>query len=81
MVAASNNAMIQAINADLIGLKGWLEGNKLSLNVAKTEATIIGSSKKLRKIDTPDAPKPRFRIGSEDVKFVSDTTEFKWIKN
>ena len=53
-------------------LKGWLEGNKLSLNVAKTEAMIIGSKKKLRKIDTPDAPKPQFRIGSEDVKLVSD---------
>ena len=64
--------MNQAINADLIGLKGWLEGNKLSLNVAKIEAMIIGSNKKLRKIDTPDAPKPQFRIGSEDVKLISD---------
>ena len=33
---------------------------------------IIGSNKKLRKIDTPEAPKPQFRIGSEDVKLVSD---------
>ena len=33
----------QAVNADLEALKGWLEGNKLSLNVAKTEAMIIGS--------------------------------------
>ena len=63
--------MNQAINSDLIALKGWLEGNKLSLNVAKTEAVIIGSNKKLRKIDTPDAPKPQFRIGSEDFKLVS----------
>ena len=62
------NAMNQAINADLIALKDWLEGNKLSLNIAKIEAMIIGSNKKLRKIDTPDAPKPQFRIGSEDVK-------------
>ena len=42
------------------------------LNVAKTEAMIIGSNKELRKIDTPDAPKPQFRIGSEVVKLVSD---------
>ena len=47
----SVDAMNRAINADLIALKGWLEGNKLSLNVAKTEAMIIGSKKKLRKID------------------------------
>ena len=47
---------------------------------------IIGSNKKLLKIDTPDAPKPQFRIGSEDVKLVSDVKylrvqvdqELKW---
>ena len=50
---------------------------------------IIGSNKKLRKIDTPDAPKPQFRIGSEDVKLVSDVKylgvqvdqELKWTKH
>ena len=40
----------QAVNADLEGLKGLLEGNKLSLNVAKTEAMIIGSNGNLRKL-------------------------------
>ena len=53
----SIDAINQAINIDLIALKGWLEGNKLSLNVAKTEAMIIGSNKKLHKKGTPDAPK------------------------
>ena len=80
------DAINQAINADLIALKGWLEGNKLSLNVAKTETMIIGSNKTLHKIDTPDAPKPQFRIGSEDVRLVSDVKylrvqvdqELKW---
>ena len=82
----SVDAINQAINADLIALKGWLEGDKLSLNVAKTEAMIIGSNKKLHKIDTPDAPKTQFRIGSEDAKPVSDVKclgvqvdqEIKW---
>ena len=59
----SFDAMNQAINADVIALKDWLEGNKLSLKVAKTEAMTIGSNKKLRKIDTPDASKLQFRIG------------------
>ena len=45
----------QAINADLEALKGWLEGNKLSLNVAKTEAMIIGSNGTLRKIDSVES--------------------------
>ena len=52
----------------------------------ETEAMVIGSNKKLRKIDTPDAPKPQFKIGSEDVKLVSDVKylgvqvdqELKW---
>ena len=82
----SVDAMNQAIKTDLIALKGWLEGNKLLLNVAKTEAMIIGSNKKLLKLDTPDAPKPQFRIGSEDVKLVNDVKylgvqvdhELKW---
>ena len=77
---------IPLINADLIALKDLLDGNKLSLNVAKTEAMIIGSNKKLRKIGTPDARKPQFRIGFEDVKLVSDVQclgvqvdqELKW---
>ena len=34
----SVDAMNQAINADLIALKDWLEGNKLSLNVAKNRS-------------------------------------------
>ena len=58
----------------------------MSLSVAKTEAIIIGSNKKLHKIDTPDAPKPQFRIGSEGVRLVSDVKylgvqvdqELKW---
>ena len=62
----------QAVNADLEALKGWLEGNKLSLNVAKTDAMIIGSNGKLRKIDSVDSTKPQFKIGSEDIKLVKE---------
>ena len=39
----SVDAMKQAIDADLTALKAWLESNKLSLNVAKTETMIIGT--------------------------------------
>ena len=58
----------QVVNVDFEPLKGWLEGNKLSLNVAKTDAMIIGSNGKLRKIDSVDSAKPQFMIGSEDIK-------------
>ena len=60
----------QAVNADLEALKGWLEGNKLSLNVAKTDTMIIGSNGKLGKIDSVDSTTPQFKIGSEDIKLV-----------
>ena len=53
-------------------MKGWLEGNKLSLNVAKTDAMIIGSNGKLRKIDSVDSTKLHFKIGSEDIKLVKE---------
>ena len=62
----------QAVNADLEALKGWLGGNKLSLNLAKTDAMIIGSNGKLRKIDYVDATKSHFKIGSEDIKLVME---------
>ena len=59
----------QAVNA---ALKGWLEGNKLSLNVAKTDVMIIGSKGRLRKIDSVDSNKPHFKIGFEDIKLVKE---------
>ena len=62
----------QAVNADLEALKGWLKGIKLSLNVAKTDAMIIGSNGKLRKIDSVDSTKSHFKIGSEDIKLVKE---------
>ena len=66
------DAMNQASNGDLTALKGWLEGKKKTINVSKKEEMLIGTNKKLRKIDSPDAAKPQFRIGSEGVKLVSD---------
>ena len=62
----------EAVNADIEALKGWLEENRLSLNVAKTDAMIIGSNGKPRKIDSIDSTKPQFKIGSEDIKLVNE---------
>ena len=47
-----------AINDDLSNLKLWLEGNKLSLNVTKTQAMLIGSRAKLQNISNSDVIKP-----------------------
>ena len=50
-----------AINADLAAFKLWLQGNKSSLNVAKTKGIIIGSRGKLIKLAIPDAVKRQLR--------------------
>ena len=62
-----------AINADLEALRGWLEGNKLSLNVVKTQGMIIGSRCKLLSLDLPSSSKPDLNIGSEEITMVNNT--------
>ena len=54
-----------AINDDLSNLKLWLEGNKLSLNVTKTQAMLIGSRAKLQNISNSDVISPKFVIDDE----------------
>ena len=61
------------LNADLACLEKWLQGNKVSLNVVKTQAMIMGSSQKLRKIDTPVVPIPHFQVNGNDINLVKET--------
>ena len=69
----SMNDINTAINADLEALRGWLEGNKLSLNVVKTQGMVIGSRCKLHSIDLPSSSRPDFNIGNEEVTMVNNT--------
>ena len=62
-----------AINADLEALRGWLEGNKLSLNVVKTQGMIIGRRCKLLSLDLPSSSKPDLNIGSEEITMANNT--------
>ena len=39
----------EAVNSDMKRLQTWLVGNKLSLNVAKTQSMILGSLSNLKK--------------------------------
>ena len=50
------------INGELSCIERWLQGNKLSLNVVKTQAMIIGSKPKIRKLNNPSTL-PSFRVG------------------
>ena len=69
----SMNDINTAINADLEALRGWLEGNKLSLNVVKTQGMIMGSRCKLHSIDLPSSSKPDLNIGGEEITMVNNT--------
>ena len=61
------------LNAELACLEKWLQGNKFSLNVVKTQAMIIGSLQKSRKIDTPMVPIPHFQVNGNDINLVKET--------
>ena len=68
----SMNDINTAIYADLGALRGWLEGNKLSLNVVKTQGMIIGSRCKLLSKDLPSSSKSDLNIGSEEITMVNN---------
>ena len=58
---------------DLDHLKNWLKGNKLSLNVAKTQSMLIGSRNRLKKMGMSENPEPALKIGEEPISMVKHT--------
>ena len=52
----------EKVNEDLECLNTWLAGNRLSLNVAKTNSIVIGSRKKVKDIQQTSAMKPSLVI-------------------
>ena len=74
-ISFSSNNMEEidaVVNAELACVEKWLQGNKLSLNVVKTHAMIIGSSQKLRKLYTPMVPISHFQVNGNDIDFVKE---------
>ena len=62
----------ETLNSDLDSLKQWLEGNKLSLNVIKTQAMVIGSRPKIKKISDKSVPTLSFAIGNSHIDVVDN---------
>ena len=54
----------ETLKSDLDSLKQWLEGTKLSLNVIKTQAMVLGSRPNLKKISDKSVPTPSFAISN-----------------
>ena len=67
------------VNEDLKCLKLWLAGNKLSINVAKTNSLVIGSRKKLKDIQCPLTIKPSFAISGGEISSIEHTKYMEWI--
>ena len=62
----------ETLNSDLDSLKQWLEGNKLSLNVIKTQAMVIGSRPNIKRISDKSVPTPSFAIGNSQIDVVDN---------
>ena len=60
------------INDDLSNLKLWLEGNKLSLTVRKTQAILIGSRPKLQNNCNSDGINLKFVIDDEVFPMINE---------
>ena len=61
------------VNGELACLEKWLQGNKLSLNIVKTQAMIIGSAQKLGQINKTSEVTPCFQGNGNDIELVHET--------
>ena len=62
---------------DLRYLKQWLEGNKLSLKLIKTQAMVVGSQPNLKKIHDRKLQPPTFVIDDIQIEIVEKTKYFR----
>ena len=60
----------QTLSSELNDLKLWMQGNKLSLNVLKTQAMVVGSQPKIKKITDKIFHHPQVFIGGSQVENV-----------
>ena len=65
--------LVAVVSSQLSRLNRWLQGNKLSLNVIKAQAMIIGSKQKLSHMKQSYSSIPRFCLETEDIDLVNQT--------
>ncbi len=70
--AKNINELNDTLNSDLDRLKEWLQGNKLSLNVVKTQAMVVGSRPNLKKIADNKVETPSFVIDGAEIDIVKN---------
>jgi len=61
------------LNCDLHCLEEWLHGNKVSINVTKTQAMIVGSQPNFKKVASNASEAPCFVIWDTTIDIVQNT--------
>ena len=61
------------VNAELASLEKWLQSNKLSLNIIKTQAMIIGSAQKLGQMNKASDITPCFQVNGNENDNLHET--------
>ena len=61
----------ECVNEDHGNLRSWLNANKLSLNVIKTQSLVIGGTNRLQDIEKVGGVKPLFHVGEEPVSIIN----------
>ena len=61
------------VNEELSCTERWLQGNKLSLNVVKTQEMIVFSKTKFNKLKSNFSTLPSFKVGGEEIHLVNET--------
>ena len=56
-----------SMNAELENQRKWLHANKLTLNIAKTTSTIIGTNRKLHQSNSEELIQTHFKISGEAI--------------
>ena len=59
------------LNAKLVVFEKWLQGNKLSFNVDKTQTMIVGSMQNANKMVVQPTLLPVFRVGGTNIDVVN----------
>ena len=71
-IAKSVNDLNMKLNKELDSLRKWPQGNKLSLNVLKRQAIVIGSRPNIKKISTKLVEPPSFSFEGSEVEMVDN---------
>ena len=61
------------VNAELTCLNEWLRGNKLSLNIIKTQAMVVGSKRKISHIKSLSSVNPGFNVANDNIGLENET--------